>query len=163
MVEITSTWNITGLLGEGKRAVHWPLNFCLEGPLLLTFHWPNRVVWPSLTVKWQRRWNPLPTPTGRDSWCSRRWECKAGEEPVKTRLRNDIGTLRISPEDSDDSRKNFKQGEHIGSLESSLCQQRETGLGAGLRKPVRLVFSDKPTVLLKKRRANGQPFPPQRR
>ena len=45
MVETTSTWNITGLLREGKRAVHWPLSFCLEGPLLLTFHWPNRVVY----------------------------------------------------------------------------------------------------------------------
>ena len=74
---------------------------------------------------------------------------------MKMRLINDIRMLRISPEDSGDSRKSFKQGEHIGSLESSLGQQHERGLGGGLRKPVRLVFSAKPTVLLKQRRASS--------
>lgn len=77
---------------------------------------------------------------------------------MKMSLISDIRILRISPEDSDDSRKSFKQGEHIGSLESSLCQQHESRLGGGLRKPVRLVFSAKPTVLLKKQRASSS-FP----
>lgn len=70
-------------------------------------------------------------------------------------LRNDIRILRISPEDNDDSRKSFKQGDHTGCLESALCQQRESGLGGGLRKPVRLVFSAKPTVLPEKQKASS--------